>query len=114
MYNNWSNVLLESINIIEDETFWKDAGINMNVSTVLWKKLPADSMTIDMHISRFSTNTFPSWDRSQPMRWRARNGEINTLRYLIEEGGSDSAAFDNILELLVINGIYDDTQSLEK
>lgn len=30
--------------------------------------------------SRFSTNTFPSWDRAQPMRWCAHNGEINTLR----------------------------------
>ena len=81
--------------------------------------------------SRFSTNTFPSWDRAQPMRWAAHNGEINTLRGnknwmrareglmksslfgdeleklypIIEEGGSDSAAFDNVLELLVINGV---------
>lgn len=80
--------------------------------------------------SRFSTNTFPSWDRAQPLRWAAHNGEINTLRGnknwmrakegvmsselfgddieklypVIEEGGSDSAAFDNVLELLVING----------
>ena len=30
--------------------------------------------------SRFSTNTFPSWNRSQPMRLMAHNGEINTLR----------------------------------
>ena len=81
--------------------------------------------------SRFSTNTFPSWDRAQPLRWAAHNGEINTLRGnknwmrakegvmsseffgeeleklypIIEEGGSDSAAFDNVLELLIINGI---------
>ncbi|KAI8338965.1 hypothetical protein BC941DRAFT_469147 [Chlamydoabsidia padenii] len=81
--------------------------------------------------SRFSTNTFPSWDRAQPMRWCAHNGEINTLRGnknwmrsregvmksdtfgdeldllypIIEEGGSDSAAFDNVLELLVVNGV---------
>ncbi|RCI03903.1 glutamate synthase [NADH] [Rhizopus stolonifer] len=81
--------------------------------------------------SRFSTNTFPSWDRAQPMRWSAHNGEINTLRGnknwmrsregimtsdkfgdelellypIIEEGGSDSAAFDNVLELLVVNGV---------
>ena len=81
--------------------------------------------------SRFSTNTFPSWDRAQPMRLAAHNGEINTLRGnknwmraregllkstlfadelelllpIIEEGGSDSAAFDNCLELLVINGV---------
>ncbi|KAJ3207129.1 glutamate synthase [NADH] [Dinochytrium kinnereticum] len=81
--------------------------------------------------SRFSTNTFPSWDRAQPMRWCAHNGEINTLRGnknwmraregvmksemfadhldalfpVIEDGGSDSAAFDNVLELLVMNGV---------
>ncbi|KAA1118669.1 glutamate synthase [NADH] [Puccinia graminis f. sp. tritici] len=73
--------------------------------------------------SRFSTNTFPSWDRAQPLRWAAHNGEINTVRGnknwmraregnlssdkfgdqleslypIIEEGGSDSAAFDNVL-----------------
>lgn len=81
--------------------------------------------------SRFSTNTFPSWDRAQPLRWVAHNGEINTVRGnknwmraregnlasskfgdqleslypIIEEGGSDSAAFDNVLELLVVNGV---------
>jgi glutamate synthase (NADPH/NADH) len=80
--------------------------------------------------SRFSTNTFPSWDRAQPMRMAAHNGEINTVRGnrnwmraregvlsskhfgeqldllypIIETGGSDSAAFDNVLELLVVNG----------
>ncbi|KAI0243914.1 glutamate synthase [NADH] [Massospora cicadina] len=80
--------------------------------------------------SRFSTNTFPSWNRAQPLRFCAHNGEINTLRGnknwmraregvmaspffkeeleklypIIEEGGSDSAAFDNVLELLLING----------
>ncbi|KAA1136602.1 glutamate synthase [NADH] [Puccinia graminis f. sp. tritici] len=81
--------------------------------------------------SRFSTNTFPSWDRAQPLRWAAHNGEVNTVRGnknwmraregnlssdkfgdqleslypIIEEGGSDSAAFDNVLELLVVNGV---------
>ena len=81
--------------------------------------------------SRFSTNTFPSWDRAQPFRWAAHNGEINTVRGnknwmrareghlrsehfgdelehlypIVESGGSDSAAFDNVLELLVVNGV---------
>ncbi|KAI5479957.1 GOGAT, glutamate synthase [Pseudohyphozyma bogoriensis] len=81
--------------------------------------------------SRFSTNTFPSWDRAQPMRWAAHNGEINTVRGnknwmraregnlkssrfgdeldllypIIESGGSDSAAFDNVLELLTVNSV---------
>ena len=84
--------------------------------------------------SRFSTNTFPSWDRAQPLRLLAHNGEINTLRGnknwmraregvmsskafdaieqdvldkifpIVEEGGSDSAALDNVLELLILNG----------
>lgn len=81
--------------------------------------------------SRFSTNTFPSWDRAQPLRWAAHNGEINTIRGnknwmraregvlrsevfgdelellypIIENGGSDSGAFDNVLELLVVNKV---------
>ncbi|MEN8762951.1 MAG: glutamate synthase large subunit [Thiogranum sp.] len=79
---------------------------------------------------RFSTNTFPSWDLAQPFRMIAHNGEINTLRGnvnwmrarrhsmaselfgadlekvwpLIPEGRSDSACFDNALELLVAGG----------
>ncbi|MFH1878138.1 MAG: glutamate synthase large subunit [Candidatus Omnitrophota bacterium] len=81
--------------------------------------------------SRYSTNTFPTWDLSQPFRFLAHNGEINTLRGninwmrarqgllesvffsgdMIEElkpvivpGGSDSAAIDNVLELLTLSG----------
>ncbi len=79
---------------------------------------------------RFSTNTFPSWDLAHPFRMIAHNGEINTLRGnvnwmrarrhsmssprlgadldkvwpLIAEGQSDSASFDNALELLVTGG----------
>ncbi len=79
---------------------------------------------------RFSTNTFPSWELSQPFRFLCHNGEINTLRGnvnwmnarakisksneftkefrdlnpLISEGISDSAAFDNALEYLMIGG----------
>ncbi|KAJ9268019.1 hypothetical protein DTO195F2_353 [Paecilomyces variotii] len=64
--------------------------------------------------SRFSTNTFPSWDRAQPLRWAAHNGllkseifgdELESLYPIVEDGGSDSAAFDNVLELLMINGV---------
>ncbi|HTB33977.1 MAG TPA: glutamate synthase central domain-containing protein, partial [bacterium] len=81
--------------------------------------------------SRFSTNTFPSWDLAHPFRYIAHNGEINTLRGntnwmharqalfqskyfpgedvkrllpIITEGGSDSAALDNALELLLMGG----------
>jgi len=79
---------------------------------------------------RFSTNTFPTWDLAHPFRMICHNGEINTLRGnlnwmaarrhtmrsevlgddldsiwpLIPEGQSDSASFDNALELLVMGG----------
>ncbi len=80
--------------------------------------------------SRFSTNTFPSWDRAQPCRYMAHNGEINTVRGnknwlsarqgvmssplfgddlhklfpICEDHCSDSGSFDNALELLVHSG----------
>jgi len=79
---------------------------------------------------RFSTNTFPSWELAQPFRYLCHNGEINTVRGninwmaarkatmsstvlgddldklwpLIGDGSSDSATFDNALELLVAGG----------
>ncbi|NVB84491.1 MAG: glutamate synthase large subunit [Kofleriaceae bacterium] len=80
--------------------------------------------------SRFSTNTFPTWDLAQPFRYIAHNGEINTLRGntnwmqarksqlksakfsgglerlwpIIVPGKSDSAQFDNMVELLTLGG----------
>ncbi|MGN6369973.1 MAG: glutamate synthase large subunit [Phycisphaerae bacterium] len=81
--------------------------------------------------SRFSTNTFPNWNRAQPFRFMAHNGEINTrrgnvnwmraregmfkselfpgkeieqIKPVIEPDGSDSADFDNCLELLLQTG----------
>jgi glutamate synthase domain-containing protein 2/glutamate synthase domain-containing protein 1/glutamate synthase domain-containing protein 3 len=80
--------------------------------------------------SRFSTNTFPSWELAHPFRMLAHNGEINTLRGnvnwmraresqlasdlfgkdlakvlpVVQAQGSDSAVFDNVLELLVLSG----------
>lgn len=80
--------------------------------------------------SRYSTNTFPTWDLAQPFRFLAHNGEINTLRGninwvrarerilaselfgtdieklkpIIVEGGSDSAVIDNVFELLSLSG----------
>src|SRR5436309_3015508 len=80
--------------------------------------------------SRFSTNTFPSWELAHPYRMIAHNGEVNTLRGninwmraresqlaselfgddlpkvipVVREGGSDSAILDNVLELLVLSG----------
>ena len=80
--------------------------------------------------SRFSTNTFPSWELAHPYRMIAHNGEINTVRGnvnwmraresqlasplfgddlakilpVIRGNGSDTATFDNVLELLVLGG----------
>src|SRR5713101_6531011 len=79
---------------------------------------------------RFSTNTFPAWSLAHPYRMVAHNGEINTLRGnvnwmraresqlssdlfgddltkvlpVVRPGGSDSATFDNVLELLMLAG----------
>ena len=79
---------------------------------------------------RFSTNTFPSWSLAHPFRYISHNGEINTLRGninwmkarealfeshlfgedikdllpVIVDGGSDSAMFDNAVEMLVMTG----------
>ncbi len=80
--------------------------------------------------SRFSTNTFPSWPLAHPYRYIAHNGEINTVRATatgcgparrcsrptcipgdldaalpdLHPGGSDSASFDEVLELLHLGG----------
>src|SRR3954454_4777824 len=80
--------------------------------------------------SRFSTNTFPSWELAHPYRLIAHNGEINTLRGnvnwmraresqllsesfgddlariipVIQDGHSDSSIFDQVLELLFLAG----------
>ena len=80
--------------------------------------------------SRFSTNTFPSWDRAQPCRFMCHNGEINTLHGnmnwmharegviqselfgdelsklmpIVEPDCSDSGTFDNVLEFLLMTG----------
>ncbi|MCK5450399.1 MAG: glutamate synthase subunit alpha, partial [Candidatus Omnitrophica bacterium] len=80
--------------------------------------------------SRYSTNTFPTWDLAQPFRFLAHNGEINTLRgninwmaaresllesplfgedmekirSVIVPDGSDSATIDNVFELLELSG----------
>lgn len=80
--------------------------------------------------SRFSTNTFPSWDRAQPLRFISHNGEINTCQGnknwmstrqgvmeshlfgdelskalpVVDPTTSDSGSFDNVLELLLLAG----------
>ena len=80
--------------------------------------------------SRFSTNTFPTWSLAQPFRLLCHNGEINTIRGnrgwmkaresvlssealgdirnispIVQEGMSDSASLDNVLEFLVMSGL---------
>ena len=93
-----------------------------------------DDMDYESHLamlhSRFSTNTFPSWDRAQPNRFMSHNGEINTvlgnknwmnaregvvesdlfgddlakLFPIVEADCSDSGTFDNVLEFLLMSG----------
>ncbi|MGH9309091.1 MAG: glutamate synthase large subunit, partial [Vicinamibacterales bacterium] len=91
---------------------------------------PALESALALVHQRFSTNTFPSWPLAHPYRYVAHNGEINTLRGninwmhareallasevlgddlrkilpIVREGGSDSAIFDNVLELLLMAG----------
>jgi glutamate synthase domain-containing protein 2/glutamate synthase domain-containing protein 1/glutamate synthase domain-containing protein 3 len=91
---------------------------------------PLMETALAMVHQRFSTNTFPTWARAHPYRYLCHNGEINTLRGnigwmharetmfrselfgddikkvlpIIDESGSDSAMFDNALELLVLAG----------
>ena len=91
---------------------------------------PAVEVALAMVHSRFSTNTFPNWARAHPYRYLSHNGEINTLRGnvnwtraresvfeselfgpdikkilpVIVTEGSDSAMFDNVLEMLTLTG----------
>ena len=91
---------------------------------------PAIETALALVHSRFSTNTFPSWDRAHPYRYIAHNGEINTvrgnsnwmharearfeaelfgedigkIRPIINPNGSDSGMLDNTLELLYLAG----------
>ncbi|TWT47445.1 glutamate synthase-related protein [Botrimarina hoheduenensis] len=90
--------------------------------------------TFESHLamvhSRFATNTFPSWDRAQPLRFMSHNGEINTVKGnanwmfarqgvlesslfgerlpqlfpIVEPDCSDSGTFDNVLEFLQMSG----------
>ena len=93
----------------------------------LSNKLMVSSLAL-VH-SRFSTNTFPSWPLAHPYRMIAHNGEINTVRGnrnwmkareaqlksdllgdieslkpIVTKGGSDSASFDEVVELLYLAG----------
>jgi len=91
---------------------------------------PEYDTALCVYHSRYSTNTFPTWPLGQPFRMLAHNGEINTrrgnvnwmrareaelasevwgekiesLKPIIQPGGSDSAELDNALEALVMSG----------
>lgn len=93
-------------------------------------KDPAVESALALVHSRFSTNTFPSWERAHPYRYLIHNGEINTLRGninwmhtrqamceselfgedmakvfpVIDQDGSDSVMFDNCFEFLSLSG----------
>jgi glutamate synthase (ferredoxin) len=93
-------------------------------------KDPSVEIALALVHSRFSTNTFPSWERAHPYRYLIHNGEINTLRGninfmltrqslckselfgeeltkvfpVIDQNGSDSAMFDNSFEFMVMAG----------
>lgn len=97
-----------------------------------FKDLQAEDYTshLAMVHSRFATNTFPSWDRAQPLRFMSHNGEINTVKGnsnwmfarqgvmeselwgddlqklfpIVEPHTSDSGRFDNALEMLYHSG----------
>ncbi|MCU0491510.1 MAG: glutamate synthase large subunit [Chloroflexaceae bacterium] len=89
---------------------------------------PSFVTAIAVYHQRYSTNTFPTWERAQPFRMLSHNGEINTLQGnvnwmharekilafpdmdvgaiapVLDEDGSDSTMLDNALELLVLGG----------
>lgn len=90
---------------------------------------PNFSSRVALVHSRFSTNTFPTWDLAQPFRMLAHNGEINTIRGnrqwmqsresvlkselfddvsalypIVQPDMSDSASLDNVLEFLAMSG----------
>ncbi len=93
-------------------------------------KSPKFKSAFALFHQRYSTNTFPTWHLAHPFRMMAHNGEINTirgnrnlmrarensaahgvwgdrfndLRPLVQQGGSDSASFDNALQLITLGG----------
>ncbi len=131
------------INQPEFNTFWYQSSLSCR--TIVYKGMlmpiqlrqyypelhdPDLESALALVHSRFSTNTFPSWERSHPYRYIAHNGEINTMRgninwmharqslfaselfgedmeklpNLINLEGSDSSIFDNTLELVTLAG----------
>ncbi|MDY7013688.1 MAG: glutamate synthase central domain-containing protein, partial [Cyanobacteriota bacterium] len=132
-----------AIRALEIDSYWYQASLSCR--TLIYKGMlmpvqvgqyypelhdPDLESALGLVHSRFSTNTFPSWERSHPYRYVAHNGEFNTLRgninwmharqslfesalfgndlkkidNPIDINGSDSGIFDNTLELLVMAG----------
>ncbi|WP_195914052.1 glutamate synthase large subunit [Planomicrobium sp. YIM 101495] len=132
--------------MLKDAAFSSVYFCSLSSSTIVYKGMlipeQLDSFYIDLNHpefksalalvhSRFSTNTFPSWERAHPNRYSAHNGEFNTLRGnvnwmrarealctspyfdedalsnilpVIDESGSDSSMFDNCFEFLHLSG----------
>lgn len=138
----------------EMETMFRSRGLSVYIAslssrTIIYKGLlvgthlgcfyrdlrdPAYVTSLAIYHQRYSTNTFPTWERAQPFRMISHNGEINTLQgnanwtrarqsklhfpvisdatgttstiitSVIDESGSDSAMLDNALEVLVMGG----------
>jgi len=126
---NWMDVYIPSLS--SRTLIYKGQLISEQVNPYFPDLSDPDMVTaIGLVHSRFSTNTFPNWELAHPFRFIAHNGEINTLRGninwmrarealfasplfgkeikkilpVVREFGSDSAVFDNALEMLVQGG----------
>jgi glutamate synthase domain-containing protein 2/glutamate synthase domain-containing protein 3/glutamate synthase domain-containing protein 1 len=138
----WTKELLTRENALYDEQFYV---ASLSTKTIIYKGMLTTHQLVTFYPdlgdrrfetglavvhSRFSTNTFPSWNRAQPLRYIAHNGEINTLRgnvnwmyarekrlkserfgddfpktlSILDAYVSDSGAFDNALEMLHLAG----------
>ena len=138
----WTKELLTRENPIFDEQFYVPS---LSTKTIIYKGMLTTHQLATFYLdlndlafetglavvhSRFSTNTFPNWNRAQPLRYIAHNGEINTLRgnvnwmyareqrlksslfgedfsktlSILDAYVSDSGAFDNALEMLHLAG----------
>src|SRR5215213_8956959 len=138
----WTKELLTRENPALDEKFYVSS---LSTKTIIYKGMLTTHQLASFYLdlndlsfetglavvhSRFSTNTFPNWNRAQPLRYIAHNGEINTLRgnvnwmyareqrlkstlfgedfsktlSILDAYVSDSGAFDNALEMLHLAG----------
>lgn len=138
----WTKELLTRENPIFDEQFYVPS---LSTRTIIYKGMLTTHQLSSFYLdlsdiayetalavvhSRFSTNTFPNWNRAQPLRYIAHNGEINTMRgninwmyareqrlksslfgedfsktlSILDAYVSDSGAFDNALEMIHLAG----------